>query len=352
MGPNGQAQYRAGSLPEAIQVLLAHHEHCYRAPGERFPRRAPTSDPRERDVRDFPHGPIGGADFATIGEVFSEEKNPGRNRPFDIRRVMSACVDQDHAPLERWRDLRGGETAVVWDAHLGGLPLCLIGIESRPIPRTAFVPADGPHVWTAGTLFPQSSRKVARAVNAASGNRPLVVLANLSGFDGSPESMRQRQLEYGAEIGRSIVNFKGPVIFCVISRYHGGAFVVFSKTLREEIEVVALEGARASVIGGAPAAAVVFSREVDTRTRKDPRVAEAEAAAKSAGAGGKLRLGEVLAQVRSEKLGEVGAEFDAIHTIERARKVGSVDRIITVRELRPWLIEAVERGVARTLERK
>jgi acetyl-CoA carboxylase carboxyltransferase component len=128
--------------------------------------------------------------------------------------------------------------------------------------------------------------------------------------------------------------------------------VVFSKTLREEIEVVALEGARASVIGGAPAAAVVFSREVDARTRKDPRVAEAEAAAKSTGAGGKVRLAEVLAQVRSEKLGEVGAEFDAIHTIERARKVGSVDRIITVRELRPWLIEAVERGVARSLAGK
>ena len=28
--------------------------------------------------------------------------------------------------------------------------------------------------------------EAARAINAASGNRPLVVLANLSGFDGSP----------------------------------------------------------------------------------------------------------------------------------------------------------------------
>ena len=37
--------------------------------------------------------------------------------------------------------------------------------------------------------------------------------------------MRNLQLEYGAEIGRAIVNFRGPIVFCVISRYHGGAFV-------------------------------------------------------------------------------------------------------------------------------
>jgi hypothetical protein len=41
----------------------------------------------------------------------------------------------------------------------------------------------------------RSSKKVARAINVASGNRPLVVLGNLSGFDGSPESMRSLQLE-------------------------------------------------------------------------------------------------------------------------------------------------------------
>ncbi len=344
MGPNGQAQYRAASVGEAIELLLLHYEHTYVAPGERFPRRATTSDPADRDVRSFPHGPAGGSGFETVGDVFSAEKNPDRKKPFDIRRVMSACVDQDHPPLERWRDLRGGDTAVVWDAHLGGRPVCLLGIESRSLPRLEFVPADGPELWSAGTLFPQSSKKVARALNSASGNRPVVVLANLSGFDGSPESMRRLQLEYGAEIGRAVVNFRGPIVFCVVSRYHGGAFVVFSKTLREDIEVVAVEGARASVIGGAPAAAVVFAREVELRTRKHPGVVEAEKAASSSGAA--PRLEEILTAVRSEKVGEVAEEFDAIHTVERALKVGSLDRIITPRELRPYLVEAVERRIA------
>src|SRR4051812_43503063 len=150
----------------------------------------------------------------------------------------------------------------------------MLGIESRPLPRYGPVPADGPEQWSAGTLFPQSSRKIARAINAASGRRPVVVLANLAGFDGSPESMRRLQLEYGAEIGRAVVNFDGPIVFCVISRFHGGAFVVFSRRLNEQLETVAVEGAHASVIGGAPAAAVVFARDVDARTGDDPRIAE------------------------------------------------------------------------------
>src|SRR5271166_2666649 len=124
------------------------------------------------------------------------------------------------------------------------------------------------------------------AVDAASGNRPVVILANLSGFDGSPESLRQLQLEYGAEIGRAVVNFDGPIVFCVVSRYHGGAFVVFSGTLNDNMEVAAVEGSYASVIGGAPAAAVVFAAEVSKRTAADPRVADLQAAIAEATASG------------------------------------------------------------------
>ena len=260
-------------------------------------------------------------------------------------------ADQDREPLERWAGMSDAETAVVFDAHLGGRPVTLIGFESRPMPRRGFLPADGPDQWTAGTLFPLSSKKVARGINAASGSRPVVVLANLSGFDGSPESLRKWQLEYGAEIGRAVVNFDGPVVFCVISRYHGGAFVVFSGALNDNMEVIAIEGSYASVIGGAPAAAVVFSRDVDARTTADPRVAELETRLAAAGSDERGRLAAQLAAtrsaVRSEKLGEVATDFDQLHSIERARDVGSVHTIIPPSALRPYLIEAVERGIAR-----
>jgi acetyl-CoA carboxylase carboxyltransferase component len=215
----------------------------------------------------------------------------------------------------------------------------------------------GPPPQTAGTLFPRSSKKTARAINAASGNRPLVVLANLSGFDGSPESMRALQLEYGAEIGRAVVNFDGPIVFCVVSRYHGGAFVVFSGTLNDNMEIAAVEGSYASVIGGAPAAAVVFAAEVSRRTAADPRVADLQARIAEAtddGSGGdasrlRAELASVRPAVHAEKLGEVAGEFDNVHSIERARDVGSVDSIVPAARLRPYLIDAVRRGMQRAL---
>lgn len=351
MGFNGQAQYFARDIDEACRILLQHYEHTYVVPGERFPRRAATSDPIDRDVQLYPHGDGIGEGFARIGEIFSDKTNPGRKKSFEIRRVMMAVVDQDHTPLERWRGMRSAETAVVWDAHVGGYPVCLLGIESKPVPRFGFVPADGPDHWTAGTLFPLSSKKLARAINSASNNRPVVILANLSGFDGSPESMRRLQLEYGAEIGRAVVNFKGPMVFCVVSRYHGGAYVVFSHALNEQLEVIALEGTFASVIGGAPAAAVVFAGEVDTRARKDPRMETLSQAITKAEGAERNRLraewNELFQRVHSEKLGEMAAEFDRIHSVHRALEVGALHRILPPQELRPYLIEAIARGIGK-----
>ena len=353
MGPNGEAQYWAPDLGGACRLLLSHYEHTYVAPGERFPRRAPTDDPVDRDIRDAPHS-WPESDLPRVGDIFSDATNPGRKKPFDIRSVMAAAIDSDHPPLERWAGMRDAETAIAWEAHLGGWPVTLLGIESRPLVRYGQLPADGPDRWTSGTLFPRSSKKVARAINAASGRRPVVVLANLSGFDGSPESMYEWQLEYGAEIGRAVVNFDGPIVFCVVSRYHGGAFVVFSQRLNDELETSALEGAHASVIGGAPAAAVVFAREVDKRTAADPRIVglderieAAEGAERQALRGERTALWE---EVRSEKLGGLADEFDRAHSVERAVAMGSVSRIIPPASLRPYLVDAIERGMRRAVD--
>ena len=208
-----------------------------------------------------------------------------------------------------------------------------------------------------GHAVSPSSKKTARAINAASGNRPLVILANLSGFDGSPESLRQLQLEYGAEIGRAVVNFDGPIVFCVVSRYHGGAFVVFSGTLNDNMEIAAVEGSYASVIGGAPAAAVVFAAEVSKRT--DSRSPGGRPAGGDRrghrqrgprrGVPAARRAGAAWPAVHAEKLGQVADEFDSVHSIERAREVGSVDAIVPAARLRPYLIDAVQRGMRRTL---
>jgi hypothetical protein len=64
----------------------------------------------------------------------------------------------------------------------------------------------------------------------------------------------------------------------------------------------------------------------------------------------RVKLAATRAAVRSDKLGEVAAEFEAVHNVERARQMGSVHSIIPAAELRPSIVAAMERGMARTLE--
>jgi len=157
-----------------------------------------------------------------------------------------------------------------------------------------------------------------------------------------------------AEIGRAVVTFDGLIVFCVVSRYHGGAFVVFSQRLNENLEAVAVRGSHASVIGGAPAAAVVFARDVEQATGRDPRIVALDERIAAADAAERVRLrsqrAELWADVLSEKRGELAAEFDTTHSVERAVRVGSVRSIIEPATLRPYLIDAVERGIARALD--
>jgi hypothetical protein len=95
---------------------------------------------------------------------------------------------------------------------------------------------------------------------------------------------------------------------------------------------------------------VVFAREVGSRTEQDPRVVSIreKLAADAAGTHAELRqdLVKAVREVRAEKLGQVADEFDSIHDIQRAMRVGSVDHIIPAAELRPFIIGALERRLA------
>ncbi len=293
----------------------------------------------------YPHV-LAGSDFATVGDIFGAATNPDRKKAFDIRTVMRAVADQDHPVLERWAGMADAETAVVTDVHLGGIPVCLIGIE-RAVGAAARHPADGRpgrlHRRHAVPALEQEGRpRDQRLERQPARRRPgqPVRLRRLAGVDaGAAAGVR-------AEIGRAIVNFDGPIVFVVVSRYHGGAFVVFSKALNERMTVLAVDGSFASVLGGAPAAAVVFSADVDARTAADPRVTAAEKALADAGpqdrAAFQVALTDTRTSVRAEKLGEVASQFDGIHSIRRAVQVGAVDKVIQASELRPEIVAALE----------
>nr|MDQ2956084.1 hypothetical protein [Actinomycetota bacterium] len=90
---------------------------------------------------------------------------------------------------------------------------------------------------------------------------------------------------------------------------------------------------------------VVFAGEVDRRAARDERVTALEERAASASAVRRAELLTELAELRTvvrvDKLAEVAAEFDGIHSIRRAVEVGSVDAVIRAAELRPQLIAAL-----------
>jgi hypothetical protein len=55
-------------------------------------------------------------------------------------------------------------------------------------------------------------------------------------------------------------------------------------------------------------------------------------------------------EVLAAKRGEFAAQFDATHSVERAVRMGSMSGIVAPATLRAYLIDAVERGMRRTLE--
>ena len=115
------------------------------------------------------------------------------------------------------------------------------------------------------------------------------------------------------------------------------------------MQAVALSGSYASVIGGGPAATVVFSREVRAQALDDPRVKDkTDLARRHPSEENRALLEEVLREVTLEKQAATAAEFDAVHTVERAKAVGSLSDILEPEDLRPRLIAALDEATRRT----
>ncbi len=310
MGPNGQAHHLAENIVDAYRMVFAHHTLCTLR-SDQTPAIVTSHDAVDRDLTIDPYNEP--EPFATVGEILHAETHSDRKQAFAIRPVLDSLVDRDAPVLERWTDMADAQGAVVWDSRIGGVPTTVIGIESRPYQSST-------GRWlTGGVLHPEGSRKVAKALNAASGNRPAVVMANLAGFDGSADSMRGRQLEFGAEIARAVTNFEGPLVVVVLGRFHGGAYVVFSKALNPNVRILALEGTYVSVIGGDAAAGVVFASELKKRI----------AARLEAEPGADADL------VHREERDLLARRFDQIHDVRRAAEVGSIDEVIAPGRIRP-----------------
>ena len=245
----------------------------------------------------------------------------------------------------------------MWDAHLGGIPVCLLGIESHAGPAARrSSPADGPEQLDGGHAVPAVVEEDRRARST-----PPAATGRSSCWRTCPASTARRsrcaqlQLEYGAEIGRAVVNFDGPIVFCVVSRYHGGAFVVFSKTLNDEHGDRSRSRARSPRSSAAPRRRPSCSPARSTsRTASDPRVLalqERIAAAAGGRAGRAARRARRPATRRCARRSSARSRRSSTASTPSSGRwpVGSVDRIIAGADLRPYVIDALERGLAREL---
>ena len=261
-GPRKRSQYFARDVPEACDILLRHYDHTYIVPGEPF-RGAQDVDPVDRD-----QGLASRPALRDGGWIFQQKIPRSQNR--STSEGHAGHGHQRPRPLERWgsmkrrRDFgRGTPTSAV-------IPCASLGIESQPVPRRGIIPADGPAAWTSGTLFPRSSRGAPRRQQRERQSSSGGVLANLSGFDGSPGRCAISSSEYGAEIGRAVVNFRGPIV-------HGRPRVITavrSSSSRRSSMITWRRRSKGRTLGDRwrPAAAVVFAGQVAKRTGWDPRV--------------------------------------------------------------------------------
>ena len=62
----------------------------------------------------------------------------------------------------------------------------------------------------------------------------------------------------------------------------------------------------------------------------------------------RAQYNELFKVVHSEKLGEMAEEFDHVHSVHRALRVGALHNILPPANLRPYLVDAVERGIKKT----
>jgi hypothetical protein len=65
------------------------------------------------------------------------------------------------------------------------------------------------------------------------------------------------------------------------------------------------------------------------------------------GASGRDRLETAWKETLLEKQAEIAAEFDSIHSVERALEVGSLEAIVEPEDMRRYLIGELRRAVAR-----
>lgn len=166
--------------------------------------------------------------------------------PYDPR-MMFAGDDNMSGFFDNgsWKEyLSGwGKSVVMGRARLGGIPMGVIGVETRmveqivpadpadPLSREAILPQAGQ------VLFPDSSYKTAQAINDFNNEGlPVMIFANWRGFSGGSRDMAGEILKFGSMIVDALREYEHPIFIYLPphSELRGGSWVVVDPTINAE----------------------------------------------------------------------------------------------------------------------
>jgi len=215
---------------------------------------------------------------------------PPQRQPYDVRWMIAGKEDEDGFQpglfdKDSFVETLGGwaRTVVVGRARLGGIPMGVIGVETRSVENvTPADPANPDSIEqvtneAGGVWYPNSAFKTAQAINDFNYGEqlPLMILANWRGFSGGQRDMYNEVLKYGSYIVDALVKFEQPVFIYIppFGELRGGSWVVVDPTINPTaMEMYADIEARGGVLEPEGIIGIKYrkDKQLETMTRLDP----------------------------------------------------------------------------------
>ena len=229
---------------------------------------SPTADEWDRDITFFP---------------------PSK-AVYDVRHLIAGKDDEEGYlsglfDKGSFEEALGGwaKTVVVGRARLGGIPVGVIGVETRSVENvTPADPANPDSIEqvtseAGGVWYPNSAFKTAQAINDFNKGEqlPLMILANWRGFSGGQRDMYNEVLKYGSYIVDALVKYEQPVFVYIppFGELRGGSWVVVDPTINPQyMEMYADEDSRGGVLEPEGIVGIKYKRDrqLETMSRLDP----------------------------------------------------------------------------------
>ncbi|KAL5612714.1 hypothetical protein BROUX41_004198 [Berkeleyomyces rouxiae] len=238
---------------------------------------SPSSDPWDRDV------------------IYT----PPQKQPYDVRWMIAGRHEDPDSPdstfepglfdKDSFVEALGGwaRTVVIGRARLGGIPVGVIGVETRTVEN--ITPADAANPDSieqvaneaGGVWYPNSAFKTAQAIKDFNNGEqlPLMIIANWRGFSGGQRDMYNEVLKYGSYIVDALVDYQQPVFVYIppFGELRGGSWVVVDPTINPiYMEMYADKNARGGVLEPEGMIGIKFrkDKQLEAMARLDPVYAD------------------------------------------------------------------------------